>query len=205
MTFRIPAICLAALLLASCGETGPRYLVEPSESDLRVRAAVDTVLVRTVSLPTYAAAEEIAYQDETGAVRTTGEGLWADEPERGATLAISRHLNAMTGVTVAPEPWPLPDVPEAVVDVRVEQMLATNEGTLRLAGQYFVGSEQPDPPEPDFDDEEPPKAPPPPVRARSRIFDIVVPLRGEGLGALGRAQSAAMTELSERIARDLAR
>ncbi len=158
-----------ALGLAACGDGGPRYLVESPTSDLRVRAAVKTLLVRTVSLPSYAADEEIAFQDDEGVVRTGNFGLWADDPERATTLAVTRHLNMMTSAKVAPEPWPLPQTPEGVVDIRVETFLATNKNSFRVSGQYFLGSEEADPEDPFGDPDAPPKSFPAPLPDRRRL------------------------------------
>jgi len=115
---------------------------------------------------------------------------------------ISRHLNQMTSATVAPQPWPLEETPQAVVDIRVEQLVATNRNTLRLSGQYFVGGQEI---EHDNIDEEPPKVLPRTIRSRSELFDIDVPLPSAEPGALATAQSAALRVLAERIARNLAR
>jgi len=198
--------CLAviAILVAGCSDP-EQYVIETSPSEVKVRAAVKRILVRTVSLPTYAAAEEIAFQDETGAIRANKTGLWADEPERATTLVISRHLNQMTSSTVAPEPWPLGETPQAVVDIRVEQFLATNRATLRLSGQYFLGGEEESTSELTDEELAAGKRPRRTFPSKSRLFDIQVPLPGEGLPALAAAQSAALRILSEKIARDLAR
>ena len=140
--------------LANCADTSRRYGLEATPSQVKVRARVSSVLIRTVSLPTYAEAEEIAIQDESGVIRISKSDLWADEPERATTLVISRLLNLMTGATVAPQPWPLEETPQAVVDVRVEQLLATNRNTLRLSGQYFLGGQEVDQ---EFSEDEEPK------------------------------------------------
>lgn len=205
MKFRAIATCLLATALFACGDAGPRYLVESPPSNLNVRAAVRTLLVRTVSLPAYAADEEIAFQDDKGVVKTTNFGTWADDPERATTLTITRHLNTMSSAKVAPEPWPLPEPPEGVVDIRIENFIATNRGTFRISGQYFIGSEKPEP-EDNFDDPDyTPKSPPAPLSDRVGVFDIAVRLPGDGPAAIAKAQAEALTRLSERIARDLVR
>ncbi|WP_425051223.1 PqiC family protein [Psychromarinibacter sp. S121] len=205
MKTRAIATLITALTLAACGEGGPRYLVDSPPSNLRVRAAVSTLLVRTVSLPTYAADEEIAFQDKNGVVKTSNSGLWADDPERATTLTVTRHLNAMTSAKVAPEPWPLPAPPDGVVDVRIENFIATNQGTFRISGQYFIGSEEP-PLEDNFDNPDyQPKSLPAPLPDRVGVFDIAVALDGTGPAAIANAQAAALTRLSEQIARDLVR
>lgn len=204
MTIKSLAAAFAILALTACGTGGPQYLVESAPSDLQVRARVTTLLVRTVSLPTYAADEKIAIQDENGVVREANYGLWADEPERATTLLISRHLNRMTSAKVAPEPWPVPEPPQGVLDIRFETFIATNEKVFRVAGQYFMGSEKPEPIDgPDLD--KPPYQPPAPLADKARVFDIAIPLAGTGPAAIAAAQAKALTQLSESIAQDLAR
>ncbi|BBU55044.1 MULTISPECIES: PqiC family protein [Mameliella] len=204
MTFKTLAAALAIFSLTACGTGGPQYLVESKPSDLHVRASVSTLLVRTVSLPTYAADEKIAIQDEKGVVREAEFGLWADEPERATTLQVSRQLNQMTSAKVAPEPWPLPEPPQGVLDIRFETFIATNENVFRMSGQYFMGSETPDPiDDPDFD--KPPRQVPPPLPSKARLFDIAIPLANKGPAAIAAAQAAALTSLTESIARDLSR
>ncbi len=204
MSLKTLAAALAVLALTACGDGGPQYIVESTQSDLKVRARVSSILVQTVSLPTYAADEKIAIRDESGVVRAADFGLWADEPERATTLQISRHLNRMTSARVAPEPWPFPEPALGVVDVRFETFIATNGVAFRMAGQYFMGSEIPEPIEdPDFD--KPPKKLPAPLPDRARLFDIVIPLADRSPGAIAAAQATALTQLSESIARDLAR
>lgn len=145
-----------------------------------------------------------------GVIKLTRSVLWADEPERAITLLISRHLNQMTSATVAPQPWPLEETPEATVDIRVEQLVALNRNRLCLSGQYFIGGQEID----TYDtDEARPKVVRRTSRSRSELFDIEVPLPSAGpntgpsaeTGALAAAQSEALRLLAERIARDLAR
>ena len=204
MMLRLILAAATAMSVAACADNTRRYALEatPSEKPVKLRARVGTVLVRSVSLPTYAASEEIAFQDATGVIRLSDTELWADDPERATTLVVSRHLNQMTSATVAPQPWPLEEVPDAAVDIRVEQLVATNRGTLRLSGQYFIGGQEI---EPDDSLDETPKTPRRTIRSRSRLFDIEVRLGSAEPGALARAQSAALRVLSEEIARDLAR
>ncbi|ALG91342.1 MULTISPECIES: PqiC family protein [Actibacterium] len=173
------------LLLPACSATGPGYQMEPVTSDLRVRPAVRSVVVRTVSLPAYAAADEIALQSATGAIETPG-GLWADTPERAATLVIARHLAEITSATVAAEPWPLDALPDVSVDIRAERLLAGADGVLRLSGMYYVSGEGR------------------PFDNTAGRFDIPVPLEGATPGAIAAAQANALRQLSETIARALA-
>jgi hypothetical protein len=204
MMLRVLLAAATAVTLAGCEDNSRRYALEASpsvETMKKMRARVSSVLVRSVSLPTYAAAEEMAFQDETGVIKLNKTELWADEPERATTLVISRHLNRMLSATVAPEPWPLEESPEAAVDIRVEQLLATNTNTLRLSGQYFIGGQEI---EPDLD-EEIPKVPRRTIRSQAELFDIEVVIVSEAPGVMATAQSDALRLLAVRIAKDLAR
>ncbi len=204
MMFRVVLAAVTAVTLAGCEDNSRRYALEATPSvapGKQMRARVASVLVRSVSLPTYAAAEEMAFQDETGVIKLNKTELWADEPERATTLVISRHLNRMLSATIAPEPWPLEEAPQASVDIRVEQLLATNRNTLRLSGQYFIGGQEI---EPDID-EEIPKVPRRTIRSQAELFDIEVPIISDAPGVLATAQSDALRILAERVAKDLAR
>lgn len=202
-----PAKLLSAVALATltaCGTADPQFLIEPAPSTLRVNAVVKTVLLRTVSLPTYAADQKIAVQGADGAVLASDFGLWADEPERATTLILSRNLNTMTSARVAPEPWPLPEPPKGVVDIRIETFIATDDQTFQMSGQYFMGSETPDPIADLDDPDKPPRIVPAPLSDKARVFDIIVPLPATTSAAIAAAQATALTALSEKIARDLA-
>jgi uncharacterized protein len=179
-------MALTLTLSACLGAPTSRYLIDPPQSTVRVRASVASVMVRDVSLPTYAAAEEISRQDADGALRDTGQGLWADQPVRGVTLALARQLAAMSTATVAAEPWPLAGVAETVLDVRVDQILAGRDGVFHLSGQYFLSGEETS------------------LQPVAKSFDIAVPVGDAGVGAIVAAQSAAIGQLAEQIARRLA-
>lgn len=205
MFLRLLLASVLLLPLAACDSDTRRFTIEaapPAKEEVRLRARVGKVLVRTVSLPTYAASEEVAFEDATGVIKLSKSDFWADEPERATTLVISRLLNQMTTATVAPQPWPLEETPQAAVDIRVEQLLATNRATLRLSGQYFIGGAEI---EPDFDAEDVPKSPRYTIRSKARLFDIHVPLASTETAAFAAAQSQALRVLAEKIARDLSR
>ncbi|MEL6641693.1 MAG: ABC-type transport auxiliary lipoprotein family protein [Pseudomonadota bacterium] len=186
---KTPALLIIGLIvgLGACTTPINRVDLVPLQSELRLRAAVSTVMLRTVSLPTYAAEEEVSVQDSSGLIFSDGDILWADEPERAATLAITRHLNDILSATVGPDPWPFVDLPDVAVEVFVSDILATNTGVFRLRGQYFIGGDRID-----F-----PKA--------VQSFDYTVALPAEGVGGVAAAQSQALLQLSEDIARALAR
>ena len=52
---------LAVATLAACSAPADRLALTPAPSALELRPLVRSAMVRTVSLPTYAAAEEIAF------------------------------------------------------------------------------------------------------------------------------------------------
>ncbi|QFT62128.1 hypothetical protein SAMN05421853_11252 [Roseivivax halotolerans] len=179
-TRRFAAIGLA-LALAACGSE-TRFASPIAPPEVRVPSSFPSLEVAEVTLPSYAAAEDIYLRGADGAISPAGT-LWADLPARAITLQLSRDLATITGVTVAPEPWPFRPFPAARVDVRLEEMLATAEGTFRLAGQYFV-------------------APEAGGRAASGQFAIVEPIGGESAAAIANARGRAVARLAEEIARE---
>ena len=184
MTFALAAL---AALLAACSPPPERLAMDMPQSSRELRPLVRSVLVRTVVLPTHAAVEEVSVQAESGLIVSNEDILWADDPSRAVTLMLSQNLADILNTDVAPEPWPFVELPDAAVDVRVGTMLALADGTFRLSGQFFVGGDR--------------IAYPDTVDS----FSISIPITGEGLGAVSRAQGLALVELSERIATRLAR
>lgn len=185
----IKPILMTAALTALVACSGPTNRVEmiPLNSTLEFRANVESVIVRTVSLPSYAAAEEVSIESPEGLITTDGDILWADEPERATTLTITRHLNDILSATTGPDPWPFSGIPDVAVEVRVQEMLAGNDGTFTLRGQYFIGGDGIDYPN------------------RVRNFTFTTPLVGESVNGVARAQSQVILELAEDIAKSLAR
>ncbi|MCE0505090.1 MULTISPECIES: PqiC family protein [unclassified Roseivivax] len=179
---RLAALGLG-LLVAACGPE-PRFASPISPPEARVASAFPSLEVVEVTLPSYAADEQIFQRGADGAIAPAGT-LWADLPARAITLQLSRDLAVITGVTVAPEPWPFRPFPAARVDVRLEEMLATSEGTFRLAGQYFV-------------------APEAGGRATAGQFAIVEPIQGDtgSAAAIATARGRAVARLAEQIARE---
>ncbi|RYH08949.1 membrane integrity-associated transporter subunit PqiC [Tropicimonas sp. IMCC6043] len=133
-------LCLVALLagLAACGPAPMRYAAPQVASGDRISIGVSRLEVREVSLPTYAQGEEIWRETESGAIESDPKSLWADDPARGVTLELSRHLAALSGAKVAAEPWPFEDLPQARLFVRVEEMVAGSDAVFRMSGQYFI-------------------------------------------------------------------
>ncbi len=181
------AIIAVTAFLAACSGSTDRLDMAPMTSDLQLRSLVSTAMVRTVSLPSYAAADEVSVGTADGFITSDTSVLWADDPERAVTLLVTRHMNQILGATIGPDPWPFAGLPDVSIDVRVEEMLAGADGIFRLRGQFFVGGDGIDFPN------------------RARSFDISKPLTLEGSGGIALAQSAALLDLSETIARSIAR
>ena len=183
-----PLIALLSLVfVTACSGPSNRLDMSPVSSNLQLRALVGSAMLRTVSLPTYAAAEEIAVEIAPGIIGTDADILWADDPERAVTLAMTRHLDGILNATVGPDPWPFAGLPDVSVDVRVSQMLAGADGVFRLSGQYYVGGDGID------------------FRNSSHRFDFAINIDGEGTPAIAMAQARAILALSEDIARKLGR
>lgn len=174
-------------LLMACGGPDTQVLLAPSAPDLRVRPLVSSIEVRDISLPRYAASDVLVVQGANGVLEELPNTVWADTPERSMTLALARDLGTITGARVAVEPWPFAQQPAASVTVRVEQLLARQDNVLVFSGQYAIA----------------------PVDSgladRAGRFDLTVPIIGEGAAALSGAQSKALAQLSEIIARRLSR
>ena len=98
---RLTGFVLVALL-AGCGAgNDARYLIDPPAAGARVSVRVGSIEVRDVSLPSYAAAVDIARQEPDGALRNVAGTLWADDPVRGITGALARSLDQATTASVA--------------------------------------------------------------------------------------------------------
>ncbi|MBU3029053.1 PqiC family protein [Paracoccus sp. XHP0099] len=185
MTIRVPAaVILGALTLAACSnpEKTGRFLIDPPAVAARVPDRLGTVELRDVSLPEYAADQEVMWQTADGAVRSTPDNLWADGPQRAFTLALARAISEVSGATVIGEPWPLAEPPQRVLEVRVEKALAQADGTYRLTGRYFVADEGSG------------------GANHARSFDISVPLASDQPSAIAAALSQAIAQLAQQIA-----
>ena len=168
--------------LAACG-TPDRFTVAPPAITETVTVAFRSIEVRDVSLPSYAAADEISQQTEDGTLVSDKDILWADAPERALSLEVSRNLTRITGVRVASEPWPFEAFPEARLDIRFADIVARTDGTFSATGQYFVGV-------------------PDGRRERSGLFDLTVPYDPDGgPKAIAAARGQIVLDLSYEIAR----
>ena len=185
----MPRFLSFALLavLAACSSPTDRLALMPEPSAMELRPLVGSAMVRTVSLPAYAAAEEVAFELPNGLIGSNGDILWADAPERAVTLVLTSTLDDILNIEVGPEPWPFVGLPDAAIDVRVTQMIARADGRFQLAGQYFVGGDGTD------------------FRNSTDGFEIAVPMPDQSLTSIATAQATALRLLSEDIAGRLGR
>lgn len=179
----LPAFGLIAVL-AGCSNPldTAHHLIEAPPMAREVGNRIGSAELLEVSLPGYAAASELAWQDAGGAVRAGRRDLWADDPRRAFTLTLARAISDVSGATVIAEPWPLAEPARHRLDVRIEHALAGADGVYRLAGRYFLSDER---------------------RGRNNLargFDIRVPMTGQGPAAIAAAQDAALGLLARQIA-----
>lgn len=142
MTLRIVALSFAAALpLIACGDTNARFpIVSDAAQVSKARVSVRTVEVRDVSLPAYAAASEIVVEQDGGALFVVPKSIWADDPVRAVTGALSRSLDMRSTASVASEPWPLAEPADVRVEVRIDRMIAKTDGMFELSGQFAIAS-----------------------------------------------------------------
>lgn len=185
MTLRPSIALVLTVTLTACSGGAERFAPTPAAISAplpKISSRYRSIEVRQISLPTHAATDEIASRGENGAITSSKEVLWADEPARAMTLEMARYLGQMTGAQVAAEPWPFLDRAAALIDIRVEEMVADANGTFVLTGQYYV-------------------APDSGVGGRSGLFSIAQPITGEGAASIAAARAGAVQALSEQIAR----
>ena len=177
----------ALAVLTACSATPSRLDMSQASSPLTLRAAVSSAMVRTVSLPTYAAAEEVSFETEDGLITSNGDVLWADDPARAVTLSIARTMGDILNADIGPDPWPFVGLPDVAIDIRIARMITNAQGTFELQGQYFIGGDGIDYPR------------------TSTAFDISKPLTSEGTIGIADAQARAIVTLAEDIARKISR
>ena len=184
MTLRLLAACLSLpVLLAACGSP-ERFAVSAPVITEKQRIGFASVEVRDVSLPSYAAADEIHIQSANGTLSSSSDVLWADAPERAVALELSQNLARLTGRRIASEPWPFEAFPDARLDVRFSELVARDTGAFRASGQYFVAVEDG-------------------RRERSGLFDLEVPFDpAAGPTAIAAARGQLILDLARFIARD---
>lgn len=175
-------LCLTVLALAACGAP-ERFAVAPPPITEKLRIAFGSVEVRDVSLPSYAASDEIHTQTDDGTLVSSSDVLWADAPERAIALELSQNLARLTDRRIASEPWPFEAFPDARLEVRFAELVATTSGVFSTSGQYFVAVEN--------------------GRERSGLFDLAVPFDpAGGPNAIARARGQLILDLAEYIARN---
>ncbi len=173
-----------ALLLGACGGEPLRYELPPVPETGRIPVSYGSVEVRDVSLPTYASQEVIYVEDETGALVSDSDLLWADDPRRAFTEGLAFRLAALTRARVAAEPWPFYETPDARLEVRFTRALPENTGHYRIAGQYFVASTDG-------------------TRGdTARRFDLSVPIAASTASGIAAAKAQAIDDLAQLVARD---
>ena len=174
----------ALTLLAACGGEPLRFDLPQTEATQRIPVSVGSVEIVDVSLPLYADQEVIYFEDETGALISDDDLLWADDPQRSFTEGLALQLAARTNARVAAEPWPFFDRPDVRVDVRISRALPGRDGVYRLAGQYFVAATQGT------------------AQERARRFELSAPYQTLSASSIAAAKSAVIAELATLIARD---
>jgi len=186
MTRLAPLLLLA---LAACGDTTPRYLIPAATEATAPRLAlrVASVEIRQVSLPAYAADDQLLREEASGALKPVKSALWADTPNRAITQQLADFIAATSQAQVAAEPWPLSTPAQAQVDVRVSELAARLDGQLHLKGQFAVSS---------YDHL---------VREAITPFAIAVPLGSDAPAEIARATGAAIDQLGRQIATSLRR
>jgi len=190
MTLRIAAITLAAALpLISCGDTNARFQI-PSEAEAsvtRARVAVGAIEVRDVSLPTYAAASEIMVEQASGALSVVSKAIWADDPVRGVTGALTKSLGQRSTASVASEPWPLATPADVRLEVRIDRMIARIDGNFELSGQFAIA------------------APDGAVRETMQRFALSAAMADASPAAVAKATGVAIDKLADLIVKKLRR
>lgn len=174
-------------LMAACSGSTARLDMSPVKTDMKLRAAVGSAMVRTVSLPTYAAAEELATETVDGLIASNADVLWADDPSRAVTLTLTRNIGDIVNAKVGPDPWPFAGLPDVSIDVRVTRMIAGADGVFDLEGQYFVGGDGIDYPN------------------TTNAFAISTTVTSQEPAAIALAQAQALMTLSEQISAKIAR
>ena len=172
------------VLLTACGGDAERFVVNAPQVTEKTHISFGAVEVRDVSLPTYAAADEIHLQSEDGTLTSSSSVLWADAPERAVALQISQNLARMTGRRIASEPWPFEAYPDARLEIRFAELVALTTGSFRASGQYFVAVEEGA------------------GRERSGLFDLSVPFDPTGgPSAIAAARGQLILDLSRYLAK----
>lgn len=171
---------LTLSVLFGCGSPD-QFIASPKiVAQERIATPFASIEVADISLPAYAAREEISSSDDS--VLILSDTLWADDPTRSVTLSLARHLSELTGARVASEPWPFDSLAQARVEVRVEDLIVSGNA-LRLSGQYFVV---------DLDGL---------GRDHAHLFDLSTTLADNSASTVANARAQAVLALATEIAR----
>lgn len=170
---------LVICILSACSAPD-QYIASPKLSaEERIASRFSSIEVAEISLPSYAARDEIMATDGTRLVLS--DTLWPDEPTRAMTLGLARHLSEITGARVASEPWPFDGFAKARVEVRVEDLNVATDA-LRLTGQYYIV---------DLDER---------GRDRARLFDLTTPLADSTVASVAQGRARLLLDLAVLIA-----
>ncbi|MEP5731352.1 MAG: ABC-type transport auxiliary lipoprotein family protein [Sulfitobacter sp.] len=176
--------CLPLFVVLVGCSSPERFAVSPPSEVEKSRIAFAAVEVRDVSLPSYAAADEIAQQLEDGTLVSSSDVLWADAPERAIALELSQNLARITGRRIASEPWPFEAFPNARLEIRFAELVAKNVGRFSASGQYFVAVADGG-------------------RERSGLFDLEVAFDPDGgPNAIATARGQLILDLAQFVARE---
>lgn len=182
------AFLLCTLALAACGSSNPaRFLPEVAASSSQQRLRVSTIELRDIVLPAYGSAADILSEGPDGALKALKGAEWADNSAEALTADLARRLDLGGSASVAAEPWPLSEPADVRLEVRIDRIVAAQDGTFRLSGQFAVAS--------------------PNLHMREFLerFAITVPLADQTAGGIAAAYGRALDDLSSRILRRLAR
>lgn len=176
-------LLLVPLALAACGSP-ERFAVSTPAITQKTSIAFASVEVKDVSLPSYAASDEISQRNAEGTLISSSDVLWADAPDRAIALELSQNLSRLTGGRIASEPWPFEAFPDARLEIRFAELVATTAGSFETSGQYFVavGDGR---------------------RERSGLFDLSVQFDPKGgPNAIAQARGRLILDLAEYIAKN---
>lgn len=187
MTFtrNIAALLLACFALNACGEATESYLM-PNVADVKARSTVvRSIEVTRFDLPSYAEDSQISIRAADGVVRPQSGAFWADAPDRALAEMLSAGLDKALSAQVVSEPWPFNSDPDVKVEVKVRDLIGSEQGMLSFVGQYAISS---------------------PAGGSLQVlnrFDYEIPINGVSMQAMADALSGAMRLLTNDIAKKL--
>lgn len=174
------------IVLAACSAPEERYLLPEISGVDTYRARVRTVQVARMDLPAYVSDSEITLLGDDGVLRPTKAGFWADEPERAMSEMLAAGLDQALSASVAADPWPFETPADVQVAVKVHRLSGIPGQNLLFSGQYFLTS---------------------PAHGhleKAYRYSYSVPMTGPTIQAMAQAQTEAMRQLVNDIARQIA-